>query len=106
MTDRGLRKAYRLGQVAPARLGVRARGDEAEEAEAGWIRQRLEGLGEHFGLLLVERGREQWRAAVLEGLDQLHDLIISTSVDVSATISTAVDGWEVSSMGPCCPDCC
>ncbi len=98
VAHRRLREADRRREVASARLRVRARRDQAEEAQPGGIREGLEGTGERLGGVLAERRRQERRAAGVEFLDELHQVIL-TDIDVSGNISTAIDAMARFELG-------
>lgn len=90
MAHRGLGEADGLREVAAARLGAGAGGDQAQQAEPGRVGERLEGGREDLGAILGQRSGEERRAARVDLGDELH-LYILTDVDTSSNISTAID---------------
>jgi catechol 2,3-dioxygenase-like lactoylglutathione lyase family enzyme len=95
MADGRLREPERLGEVADARLGAGRGRDQAEELQAGRIREYAHRVGQLRGFSPGEgRAEEPGAAALGEGLDGVHGLIL-TPVDGSVKISTVIDTREV-----------
>ena len=77
MAHRRLRQTDGLDEVADARLGARLAGDEAEESEASWIGDRLEGGGQRIGVVLPKASAQDRRTTPYGLVLHRHERILT-----------------------------